>query len=524
MGKVLAEVVGLRMAPQPVIGTDPTAEWTQLQPNKGSLQGIKRANETVERNIHSKNMTREAGDVVGWKVNPQFAHTFNKDFADSHAEAAFRCLGIHPCGVTQRRIRPTVAVDGGAGVDSFTVPNTGVALPANALIYVRGCANAQNNGVFVVQATTTTTSIKVPTGSLAAEAALPANATIDVIGLRGTAGNIQMDASGNLTTTGIDLTTFIPAGLIGSRIVIGSGVLGTAATSFTTRANNAHAYIKAVAAATLTLERHVFEFAPTVAWAPAVDAGGAKTIDILFGSFYRNYAIDDASHLERILCLEKEDPRAGSDGTTRYTYCKGLAVNTMAIAAPLKQEITATISYVGLDATKPLPLASRLPNGGSPGVGPGTAFAPLAVALTDTNNDLKLIRMTKANGILVGEINTWTLTLNNNVSAKEVQGTPGAVDHEWGEFGHSLQTEAYYNNASALDSATDNDDLQWDAYVRNHQFAFNLDLPRVKIRNDELKYEANKQVRLTFDTPAFRNEDNGIAGAMTLFGFVPDRS
>lgn len=526
MGKVLSEAVGLRMAPQPTIGTDPTAEWLQLQPNKGSLNGWKRANETVERNIHSKNMTREAGDVVGWKVNPSFAHTFNKDFADSHAEAAFRCVGIHPGGTSVRRFRPTAAVDGGGSADSFTVASGG-ALPENTLIYVRGFANAANNGVFVVAAGSTATAINVPTASLVAEASPPANVTIDVIGFRGTAGDIQMDADGNLTSTnGIDFTDFIPAGLVGARIVIGTGVLGTSGTSFgTARANNAHAYIKARAAALLTLERHVFEFAPTTAWTPTADDGATKTIDILLGSFYRNYAIDDASHAEKIMYGEKEDPRAGSDGTTRYTYCKALAVNTMAIAAPLKQEITATVNYVGLDATKPLAAASRVGgNGTNPGDSPAKAYAPLAVAFADTNNDLKLIRMTKANGLLVGEINSWTLTLNNNVSPKEVQGTPGAVDHEWGEFGHSLQVEAYYNNSAALDSATDNDDLQWDAYVRNHQFAFNFDLPRVKMRDDDLKYEANKQVRLTFNTPAFRNEDSGIAGALTLFGYVPDRS
>src|SRR5690606_22345285 len=116
-----------------------------------------------------------------------------------------------------------------------------------------------------------------------------------------------------------------------------------------------------------------------------------------------------------------------------------------------------TPSYVGTDASAPLALANRLPDGAGRGTGPGTAFAPLASAYADTARDLKLVRMALNNGTLVGEINSWTLTINNGVSPKEIQGTAGAIDHHWGEFGHTLSVEAYYNDAAALEAATDND-------------------------------------------------------------------
>ena len=143
MGDVLSEGTSLRIAPQPTLGTDPTAEWTQLQPDKGSIQGFKRENQTVERNIHDPYMGQRKGDVVGWAVKPSFAHDFNKDFADKFAEPIFRCVGAHPGGKSQRVFRPTVVVDGAASNDSFTVAANGD-LPDGTVIKARGFTNAAN--------------------------------------------------------------------------------------------------------------------------------------------------------------------------------------------------------------------------------------------------------------------------------------------------------------------------------------------------------------------------------------------
>jgi hypothetical protein len=426
MAKVLSEAVGVTMAPA-TLGTTPTSGWTKLQPDKGSIQNWKKVLETVERNIHSKNMTREKGDVVGWKVNPQFAHDCNKDYLDLHAEAMFRCAGKHPGTGGIRLIRPTAAVDGGGSADSFTHPAITAALVAGTLIYVRGCVNSANNGLFVVVAGSTTTSTKVATATLVAET-LPANATLDVAGYQGGVGadEFSMNASGHIVSATVDMTTlgFYP----GQRIIVGTGVLGTSAYSFATRACNVVAYVRTAAAHLLTLEDWVFEFAAdlTIPWTPAADAGTGKTIRIITGSLYRNYAITDAEYSEKLLYGEKEDPRAGADGTTRYTDAKFLAVGKMTISAPLKNKITATAMYVGTDAGDPVAVADRTAaeRGSAAGDSPANAYDPLATSLLDTANDLQLVRMYDSTGTIVNEINSWTLTLDNGVSPKEVQGTP----------------------------------------------------------------------------------------------------
>ncbi|RPH64998.1 MAG: hypothetical protein EHM89_00215 [Acidobacteria bacterium] len=497
------------MAPQPTLGTDPTAGWAQLQIDKASLQNWKKTLQTVERNIHSKFMVPRKGDVVGWSVSPALAHDCNKDFMDLVAEPAFRCVGQHPGGTDQRVYRPTVVVDGGGSNDSFTVPSNG-ALPNGVLIYARGFTNTANNALFVTAGTSTATAIKVATATLVAEATAPANATLDVVGFQGASADITMNASGHLTSTVLDFTTLdLKKGML---LKIG----GTASnTFFATAAINGWAYIASTPTANL-IELEGWTFTP------AADTGTGKTIQIFASSLYRNYAIDDAAYAKKLLAGELEEPLAGADSTTRYQYLEGLLPNTLEIAAPLKSKITATLSMIGTDASDPVAVASRVGGAGSvAGDSPAQAYSPLATALMDTANDLAFIRIRDSGGALLAEVNDWNLTIGNAVSPKEVQGTPGAVGHHVGEFTHKLTTTAYYTDSDQVAAAADNRDLDFDVCLWNHQFAFAFRLPACAMRNDNRQYEANMQVKLSFETPAFGSESTNVAGQLCIFGYVP---
>jgi len=511
MANVLSESIALRLAPQPTLGTDPTAGWTQVQIDKGSLQNWKRTLQTVERNIHDKNMVPRLGSVVGWTVSPAFAHDCNKDFMDLVAEPAMRCSGAHPGGNDQRLFRVTAVTDGGGSADGFTVAANGD-LPAQTLVKTRGLAEDANNSVFVVTSGSTGTSVKVPTATLVAEATAPANATLDVIGFQGTAGDIEVDGDGNLISTTLDFTTL---GIqVGSLLKIGGASAGT---RFATNAYNGWAWVVSVADHLITLEDRT--------WTPGVaDDGATKTIQIFTSSIYRNYAIDHSSYAEKKLYGELEEPRANA-GATSFSYCEGLGVNTLALSAPLKSKITATLSMVGTDATVGIAADSRVGGAGTnPGDSPAQAYAPLAVELADTANDEEFVRVMDNSGNLVAEINTWTLTIGNNVTAKEVQGTPGAIDLIYGEFSHMLRVEAYYTSHDQSAAASENRKLRADACINNGEFAFAWRLPRIAMRNDNKSYEANTQVKLTFDTPAFGHEESNTAGVLCIFGHVPDDS
>lgn len=502
MGDVQSEAVSVCLAPQPNAAVDPVAGWTQLQIDVGGIQAWKPTYTDVERNIHSKFLTMEQGDHVAKAVAPVIIHDCNKDLFDVVSEAAFRCNVKHPGNKGQSLYRPTAVVATG-----YTVPALGD-LTAGLLIYARGFATPANNGLKPVAAASVALEIKA--AGLVAEAAPPGNATVDVVGVQGAVADYTIDVNGDLLCTAGDFTLM---GLqVGEGLVIG----GTAAnTFFNSLGSKARAIIKTIAAKKITLERRSWVLA-------GVDAGAGKTIQLFIPRFYRNYAYEEGSdYALKLLFGEKTDPFAGSDGTTRYTYVKACAVASMEISAPLDSKITATINLVGKDATDPLPLANRLPNGATPGAGPGTAFAPLASAIVDTSTDLKKVRLTGATGELIAEVNTWTLTIQNNVTARRAQGSFGAAGHKHGKFAHSVAMEAYFVNSDVFNADSENRSLQWDAFVQNHQFGFWFDLPAVAIRNPELTYAANEPVMLSLDVPAFRYETNNIAGALSVFPFLP---
>lgn len=513
MANVPSEGISLRLAPA-TKNVVPTAEWQQAQIDKGSLQNWKRTLITVERDIHTPYMVKRQGDVVGWTVAPSFAHDINKDLLDLIAAPAMRCVGQHPGGTDQRKYRVSAVVDGGVGDDEFTVAANG-ALAAGLLIKPRGLLNEQNNQMFVTTAGATT-AIKVATDSLVAEASAPANAYLDVVGFQGAAGDLELDANGDMISTTLDFTTLdLQPGM---RLVIGGEAAGN---RFATEASNCIAYVaSAVTAHKIPLTGHIHDIETT--WTAAADDGDTKTIQVFFSSLYRNYSILDTKYAEPLLYGELEEPRAGSDGTARYTDCKWLAINTLTIAAQLRSKITATLAMVGLDAGVPVAAASRTGGAGSAaGDSPAQAYAPLVADLADGHNDLKLIRLYDDSGVLVGQMNQFTLSIGNNVSAMECLGTPGAVDHIFGEFMHSVNVQAYYNDSEQTAAASDNRKLTFDAFLNNGQYALSFRMPQTAVRNDQKTYAANTFVTQTFDAPAFGDDETNVALEMHVFGYVP---
>jgi hypothetical protein len=280
--------------------------------------------------------------------------------------------------------------------------------------------------------------------------------------------------------------------------------------------------VKSVPTANLIeLEFQIHDIATT--WVPANDVAAGKTVQVFFSSLYRNYSILDAKYAEPLLYGELEEPRAGSDSTARYTDCKYLAVNTLTIAAQLRSKITATVALIGTDAAIPVAQAQRTGGVGAvAGDSPAKAYAPLAADLVDGHNDLKLIRLySQANAKLVGQVNAFTLTIGNNVTAKECLGTPGAVGHNFGEFSHSVNVQAYYDDSDQTAAASDNRSLAFDAFLNNGQYALSFRMPQTAIRGDQKTYAANTQVSQTFDAPAFGDEETNVALEMCIFGYVP---
>ena len=495
MSETLAEATGITLAPEVTLKTAPSSAWVTMQPNPGGIDGWEPLTKTVERDPLSKFATAEKGDVVGLDVELSLTTDLNKDTVDLTAESIFRCTAQHPGNKSQRVYRPTAVTATG-----YTVAALGD-LTAGLLVFARGFTTAANNGLKLLAGVSTATEIK--TTGLTAEAAPPANATIDVCGVRGVAGDITITAGNNLGSTALNLTTLGLA--VGDWITIGGA---TALSFFATVPARSRARITAITAIQLTLERH--------SWTTAgADTGAGKTIDIGLPSLYRNYTLDSASYKKATLHGEMENLGPGSSGgVATYTYAQGLAPTMWEVTAPIESKITQMIKFVGLDIPDPVLVGAR-------SAGPSAAYLPQAANLIDTASDLKQVRLTDATGSLIGEINNWKFTLNNNIKGKKVQGTLGNVSHLYGKFNPSVSMEAYFTDYNAIKAARDNRALAWDAFVNNDQFAILLDLPNVAIRNPKRTFAANEPVMLSCDSPAFRSTTDSIAVAMCVFGYVP---
>lgn len=506
---VLSESITVSMALEAALGVAPAAPaFLQWQPNPGGVSGWRRENITVERDPLSKYASHEKGDIVGYNANPRLVDDITFETLYQAAGPIFRCLATNPGGTNQFLYRPTVVVDGGVSADSFTVPLNG-ALAAGRLVRTFGFANAQNNALLVVDAGSGANNINVPTGSLVPEAAAPANAILLVVGVRAAvAADIRLDASGNLTSQGgVDFTTLdLEPGM--TLILGGEDVANRFATLHQTRPMVA-IVAETPTAAEIKLTQRNFTI--------GADPAAGKFIDLYFGPFFRNYPYGDPKHARPTMYGELEEIDAATNNTVpAYTYAEGLALKTFELNAPLEQKMVGTYSFVGMRMTDPVLTVDRK-------AGAAAALAPLLAALFDSQNDLEYVGFYSASAAaLIGEINSWSITIEHSAEARKVQGTPGGIDHNYGKFEFVAQNDAYFNDYDQAKAFNDNRDLLWKTLVGNHQGGFALHAPNVSLRGGEKTFTANKPVMLPAEARGNRDPLTNIVAAMTLFGFVPN--
>lgn len=486
-------------------GTAPSSGWRRMQPNPGGIQGHEPQFVDVNRDPLSKFATDEKGDHVGLNAKPTLVHDLNKDFADMFAEGWTRSAAKVPGDEPTTAIYyPTAAVDGGGSADSFTVAADGD-LADNLLVYVRGCSESANNGVFKLSGTSTGTAVKVATGTLVAETITQGTVTLEVCGVEGASGDIAMDASGNLTSSSLDFTTL---GLVdGHEIKIGDSAAG-AAYAFATAAYNCWATVDGTVTANLIpLKWH--------SATPGADAGTSKTIRLFFGRCYRNVAIDHADYLEPSWHIEKEDLGVGSGDAAVYTYVEGATINNVSIAMPVESKIVVTTNFEAMDITDPVLVASRVS-------GPSTAYPALAAELFDTANDLIQCGVyTTADAVLIAEVNSFTFTINHGVEAQKQLATFGAADMNFGKIRPMGQMEVYYRRSALPTGIRANTTYRTTVRMRNGQAGISLHMPTHTLRGGAMAYTANKPVMVNVDLPAHRDPSTNCVMILNVLPYAP---
>lgn len=503
---VRAESVTLLSAIESVLGTQPTTGWRQHQPNPDGITDFYPKIKKVARAPLSKNRQNEKGDVIDLDAEPKIGHDLNKDLLDYFGPGIFLALEKYSGGTASGCFAVTPAVRAGAialsavAAGAYTVASAG-ALQQGTLMQARGFTNALNNGTQLVAAASTATSIKVTAAVL--EALPPANATLEVCGFQGTAADITQTTTGlastvaNFTTMGLNVGQWI---WIGGGTAAAPGALGFA-TGY-----RGLARITAIAATALTLDR--------TTTALSADPGAGKTIQLFFGSFLRDVAIDSADYIEQSYQLELSLPGAAAAAATDYVYATGQLIDTMEINSPITNKVDATLLFNGMNVIDPS--TSRA-------TGATSAPAPLATSALNNVTELPRIRLyDPMNAIVISQdIMSWKLTLQNNVTPQKQQGTLGAARLIVGKCIVAVAMELFLIVDDTIKAIRDNRSLQFDVTLRNNDAACLWDVPGGMLDAGAEKFPANGPVTIAPTLLAFRDPTMNYTLGCSRFPFMP---
>jgi hypothetical protein len=486
--------------------TPPTTPWFHLDPN--SYGDVGPSFEKLARMPISKLRQNRRGMLVDMDVAAPFETDLYADIIDHFLESLVMSAAKHSGGTGVSQFRPTSVTDGGASPDEYDVP-AGGALQANTLIVARRFKNAANNGLKVVVATSDATNIKVATGTLVAEAvAITEAARVDVAGYRASAnGVIQMDANGDLIVVGGGATDdFTLMGLnVGQWIWVG-GALGGANAFANQPTYRGFARIKAIAAAKLTLERR--------SWTVGVaDNAAGKQIDLYFGRWARNVAMDHPDMKRPSYAFELTYPDLGAGPVPEYEYLLGCMLNETVIDFPLTSKATANWSFVGMKATNPSTARKT---------GPSDARGPSTELGLSTATDIARLRVTNTDETGIGtDFQSLKMTIKNNTDPQKLLGTLGASRINVGRFEIAIEASVIFSSDQLITGIRDNRRGRLDIGVRNGDFGALFDVMSIQLDEGDRKFESNKAVTIDAKITGTVDPDLGSTLGISVFPYLP---
>lgn len=383
-----------------------------------------------------------------------------------------------------------------AGLGAFLV---------GALILASGFTNAANNGLKNV-ATVAAGKVTV-TQVLTDEAAPPAAAKIEAVGFEFDAGDATLTYAGGggaftLGTTATDLTTL---GLIvGEWIYIGGD---GAAYNFVTANLYGYARIKSIAAHAIVFDK----FTGT----PATDAGAGKTIQIFFGSVYKDE--DSATSVRRTYTQERQ---LGNDADGIQTeQLIGCVANELTFNAPKKDKLTVDLAYVALDAKQ---------FAGAVGLAAGNRHAAPGEDAYNTSSDVFRMRLSVFDGTTLlptgfGYVTSANLKINNNATINEAVGKVGGFEVNVGDFDVTGSTEAYFTTISSIQAVRNKSTCSFDMIVGALNTAWIMDVPSLELSGGLAKIEKNKPIMLPLNTNGVQNS-NGYVVLFNRFAYAPTQA
>ena len=507
MAEVNAEGMNVAAVVETVQGASPppATDWLNLEADAVGDPGADY--KKMARTPYTKTRQLRRPFVSGMDASLKLDLDAIKTHLDFFAEGMFKSAFKHSGNTGQSKYKTTAAVDGGVGVDSFSVPANG-AIAAGFLIVTRGFANEQNNDLFVVSAGSGAAFVNVPTGSLVAEAAAPANAELEIAGYQFAAGEIQIDVDGNITSTGKDLTTL---GLqLHQFVYLPSQAEATAMGDIKYATDNAayhgFAEVIAIAAGKITLRRRQW----TVG---AADPNADNTIRLFFTKWIRNVARDSADELLVSNAFEITYPDLAAGPADAYELLLGYMLDEVTFNIPAEGKVSMSASFIGMTASDPSAVRTA---------GPAAARNVGTSLALSTAQDFKRLGVDNVDesGLLT-DFQDLKITFKNNITGEKAIGHLGNRFTPLGVFEAQTQAQVYFTDPQIVIAVRDERILRLCAGMRNDDFGCVIDIPSTGAMTSKKKIEHNKLITVDTQIAGFMDAQSLFTAGLSMFAYLP---
>lgn len=515
MARVLSNNVSLSYSIETALGVAGTS-WFQLEPNDITTFGATITK--VARNPISRQRDRRKGVVTDLDSAVEFETDLTGSAFDDFVEGFCFSTAVN----SEMDIASTLVSATG---DEYTVPSLSATQAGKlqfstgeyaSLIFARGFTNDENNGVKEVDVDAVSTDTVIGVVETLVDETPPANAELQLAGVR------FADAATDVTVayTGTTLTITVAAlvgfdwstmGLtVGQTVHVGGttddGTVQNALQDSVADDTYGYARITAIDTNVLTLDKtsSTLKVAAPVA---------ATVLDIMFGKFIRNVAVDSSEYLERSFQIEAVFPDLDAVGSDEYQYAKGNFVNTVGVNLPLTDKATVSFAMIGTDTDNPTTVRAT---------GADSAEAPNATAAFGTSSDIARIQLQETDEDDLGTcFKSLTLNINNNVSPEKVIGTLGGKFINTGDFEIDIETQLIFENGAIIDAIRTNETLTMDFIVKNEDGAIIFDVPSMTIDGGGRDFPENETVLVNTTAQAFLDPVFGYSLGVSRIPKVP---
>ncbi|MCY4318370.1 MAG: phage tail tube protein [Alphaproteobacteria bacterium] len=537
MSAVDANTIQLAVARQTALGVRASAGVRQLEPNSDPAPTFAPDITKIARTPISRRLSRRKGTPTALAANVSFGEDITYSSLPYWLEAALYSTWRNG----QERLMDPDSVAAG-----FTFPNNSfnagamarltAKLPPNrGLLWAEGFTSARNNGLKLRAGAVTANTIPATDADAASTALVaepaPADARISLAGFRLAGAGQQTwawDEDSRLATlTGAANAVSNGMGLgeglvndgqaanrnkplsVGQTVHIGSiladgGALGR---GLRIEGNGGSAGVTGFARLVRFEENSlIFDRVDTALQMNfALPSTPANVIDILFGDFLTDEAIDDdyyARHLHTLELvspdLEGEDAATADDG---YEYAEDQVVATLGLNFPLEDKATMTVNLVGTDISPPSTVRSA---------GFDSQAEPLHTEAYNTASDFARLRLTDENDeLLTEDFTAVTINVNPQSGTESVLGQLGPRFLNRGILQCDIDATVIFADDGIPRAIRDNETTRFDLISRNNDGVFVLDLPSQTLGGGGREYPTNQKVTLSTTGESFEDETFG---------------